>query len=964
MKKLLKILTMVAAVLTTAVLFTTCKQFMDDPEDFLSYWAAEVVPTGYDIDIAKPYLISNDGVICVPSNNYLLSDGSVTVMIYLRNPKKFSLVMPSSTSSALDVQKIIHFPGFDADHQPKYSADNDYTLEQTPDKQALKLKYKSSFLKKHEWGTADIGPEITLKSTDGRQFNKKFSLNLKVNTAPSFDYKGVGKTYAGGKWYYVLIFQAKNMEEQATAGHYVHEDIKNLHIVKRDEAEAHYTVSNIDFPNKKIKWKTSDPFLDGATQLTAGDCEGTPPVLPTGDWLIYFKTDVEVSTSSALKTYEAWLSDKAYLLSNKVQGSTCIRKIGDIEVLSTPPHSSGTGSFSDRYKINCDGDGVQLEVWCQTPDEDVNILYWIWKENPTTQLIKSGEETASPTNPLKTIRLSAPADIGDTISYKVKFNAKKTPGFASNEKTVYYKLTRIVGNVIDGNESDAWAKLKYAVEYENEPEITIKNTIKAQNSSITIGVQTIKNYEQINVGREVKIKGFDANAVINADSKCRIFNVANNRKLTLEKLKLTGGKADGSGEAGYGGAIFARSATVNITGCTLTGNEAKNGGAICAEKTGTTPSIVTVTGGTIGGTTEDKANKAAGSVSDEGRGGAVFIKGATVTLNGCTLEGNKAKNGGGVYMEGGDCTLKALLKNNKTTELASSSGGSIYLKNGTLTMKTGAEISGSNASFLGGGVYISASGGLTSSFTMEGGTISGCNVSSSYVAYGGGVCVEVVDTGTANFTMQGGSITGCKAASGGLTGSPYGGGVCVKNGAVFTMTGGSITGCKAVINDNSAGNPKSEGGGVYIDAGSTFNMSGNSLITGCTAEKSSDSGSGGAPSFNGGGVYVYGSTATFTMKDSAVITPPSEVPSGMKRFNDVYLDIGAKIIVNGPLSPSGGKAARITSGATPTPSSPVQVLDGNMEYGSPPNYKKFEVTPKGGTPWYVGSDGFLTTVQP
>ena len=391
MKKLLKILTMVAAVLTTAVLFTTCKQFLDDPEDFLSYWAAEVVPTGYDIDIAKPYLISNDGVICVPSNNYLLSDGSVTVMIYLRNPKKFSLVMPSSTSSALDVQKIIHFPGFDADHQPKYSADNDYTLEQTPDKQALKLKYKSSFLKKHEWGTADIGPEITLKSTDGRQFNKKFSLNLKVNTAPSFDYKGVGKTYAGGKWYYVLIFQAKNMEEQATAGHYVHEDIKNLHIVKRDEAEAHYTVSNIDFPNKKIKWKTSDPFLDGATQLTAGDCEGTPPVLPTGDWLIYFKTDVEVSTSSALKTYEAWLSDKAYLLSNKVQGSTCIRKIGDIEVLKKgmTNRSFLFSAPGGRYVMRIPGEGTDKLI---NRSEEAKVYKLIRNKNVCVDPVYVNEE--------------------------------------------------------------------------------------------------------------------------------------------------------------------------------------------------------------------------------------------------------------------------------------------------------------------------------------------------------------------------------------------------------------------------------------------------------------------------------------------------------------------------------------------------------------------------------------------
>ena len=960
MKKLLKILTIVSA-LIVAVLFTTCEQFRDDPEEMLSYWSAEVVPTGFDINIDGPYQRNNDGVLCVPSKNSLATDDSVTVTIHLRNPKKFSLVMPSSTSSQSDVQEIIRFPWFPADEQyPKYSSDNDYTLEQTLDKQALKLTYKSSFLKKHECGTADIGPEITLKSTDGRPFNKKFSLNLKVNTAPSLAYKGVGKTQVGGNLYYVLIFQAQNMEEQAPSGHYVHKDIEKLHIVKQDESAAHYTVSNIDFPNKKINWADSSKFLSGATQLAAGDCEGTPPPLPTGDWLIYFKTDVEVSPSSALKTYEAWLSDKAGLVSNTVQGSTCIRKIGEIQVKENLHNQGGYGLSATPYLINCVEDGVDLEVWCQTPIDSVKVSYGI--KNLETNIESSGEGTASPTTHLQGIKLPAPSAIGSTIKYEVRFKADK-PGFASNQKTVYYKLTRKQGAIIDGSKPNAWANLKYAVEHENEPVITIKNEIKAQDSSTTIDGQTIKNDEQINVTRNVKIKAFDANAVINADSKCRIFNVTGGKKLNLENLKLTGGKADGSGEAGYGGAIFARSATVNITGCTLTGNEAKNGGAICAEKTGTTPSIVTVTGGTIGGTTEDKANKAAGSVSDEGRGGAVFIKGATVTLNGCTLEGNKAKNGGGVYMEGGDCTLKALLKNNKTTELASSSGGSIYLKNGTLTMKTGAEISGSNASFLGGGVYISASGGLTSSFTMEGGTISGCNVSSSYVAYGGGVCVEVVDTGTANFTMQGGSITGCKAASGGLTGSPSGGGVCVKNGAVFTMTGGSITGCKAVINDNT-GSPVSQGGGVYIE-GSIFNMTGSSSITGCTAESSASS-SAGSPSFQGGGVYVDGSTATsFTMKDSAVITPPSEVPSGMKRLNDVYLSSGAKITVNDPLSPSGGKAALITPYSY-NPS--VKVLEGSIIAGSPPNYKKFEVTPEkiGSTQkkWRVASTGFLTSSQP
>ena len=678
MKNIFKLLTIVSA-LIVAVVFTTCKQFLDDPEEVFSYWSAEVVPTGYDINIAKPYKTDNDGVICVPSSNSLSTDDYVTVTIYLRNPKKFSLVMPTA-----DKGEIISFPLFPADKQyPKYSTDNDYTLEQTPDKQALKLTYKSSFLKKHECGTADIGPEITLKSTDGRPFSKKFSLNLKVNTSPSLDYKGVGKKREGIKWYHVLIFQAKNMGDATTPGHYVHEDIEKLHIVKQGEPAAHYTVSNIDFLNKKINWTDSSKFLSGATQLDAVDCEGNPPVLPTGDWLIYFKTDVEVSPSSALKTYEAWLSDKAGILSNTVQGSTCTRKIGDIEVRSTPlPSGSGTGSQYLPYKISCDGDGVELEVWCRTPDEDVNILYWI--RNADDDVIASGEGKASPTNHLKTIRLSAPAVAGGKIKYIVQFNANKTPGFGSNARLVYYELMRKQGAIIDGNEPDAWAKLKYAIEHENEPEITIKNEIKAQDSSLTIGVQTIKNNEQINVDRNVKIKGFDANAVINADSKCRIFNVASGKELELNRLTLKKGKAnmDQYGVDKYGGAIYAQGATIKITNSTLTGNTAQHGGAIYAKKTSGTVSTVTIKDGTIGGEDKD-ANQVRG-----GSGGGIYVgKDCELTLEGSVqITGNKATKSGifgglgsGVYVQNASAkfTMKGSAKVNTNNDvyLAADGGG-------------------------------------------------------------------------------------------------------------------------------------------------------------------------------------------------------------------------------------------------------------------------------------------------
>ena len=525
MKKILEILIISAVLLTTAIVFTSCKQFIDNPEEFLGYWSSEVVPTGFSID--KPYQISNDGALCIPSDSPV-----TTLTIKLHNPRKFSLITPTSTSSAADVQKIINFPGLLT--QPTYNTD--YTLEQTPDKTALKLTYKSGFLKAHEWSNGSIGPKITLTSTDGRKFNKKFSLNLKADTAPSLEYKGVGKTQVGAEWYYVLIFQAKNVNDPLLPPlDHLHGDIKKLYIVKQNEAVAHYTVSGIDFPHKKINWMDSSKFLTGAIQLDAGDCEDSPPPLPTDDWLIYFKTDVKVSPLSALKTYEAWLSDSAGLFSNKVQGSTCIRKVGEIQVKENLPNQGGNGSYATPYLINCIGDGVDLEVWYQTPAEDVNILYWTYKQNPE-QLIASasGEGTASPTNHLKTIRLPAPAGVGNTIDYKVQFNANKTPGFAPNAKIVYYRLKRaeVIGSSLS-SPTAKWQALKDAVESASDGDVFyIEGEYTMPDGSDTI-----------EPAANCTIRGTN-NAVLNADNKGTMINITSFgiENMTLENLTIKNGK--------------------------------------------------------------------------------------------------------------------------------------------------------------------------------------------------------------------------------------------------------------------------------------------------------------------------------------------------------------------------------------------------------------------------------------
>ena len=129
MKKLLKILIIIAALLT-AVILTACKQFLDDPEEFFEYWSAEVIPSNSAIN--KPAK-TIDGVQCVSSAE------EVKVTIKLTNPKNIKLVMPTSPA---DAGKVISFPGLST--QPTYGTY--YTLVQTANDK-LELTYKPLFLK-------------------------------------------------------------------------------------------------------------------------------------------------------------------------------------------------------------------------------------------------------------------------------------------------------------------------------------------------------------------------------------------------------------------------------------------------------------------------------------------------------------------------------------------------------------------------------------------------------------------------------------------------------------------------------------------------------------------------------------------------------------------------------------------------------------------------------------------------
>ncbi len=173
--------------------------------------------------------------------------------------------------------------------------------------------------------------------------------------------------------------------------------------------------------------------------------------------------------------------------------------------------------------------------------------------------------------------------------------------------------------------------------------------------------------------------------------------------------------------SGGGGGLYNDGGTTTLTGATLTGNSAADGGALCEGKRG------------------------------------------TIAVIGCSISGNSATNGGGLYNDGGTATLTdgTLSANSAAT------GGGLFNTNLGSIGLTGCTISGNSATNGGGGVYndASASGditddGLSATVNLYACTIGGNSAASGAGidnAAGGGAMLE--DTIVASNTAPGGSAS-------------------------------------------------------------------------------------------------------------------------------------------------------------------------------------------------------------
>ena len=778
MKKLLKILTMVAAVLTTAVVFTTCKQFRDDPEEFLRYWSSEVAPIDFSINVTVQ--TSTDGALCIPSS------GPVTLTIKLRNPRNFTLVMPTSSA---DAGKVIYFPGLLT--QPVYGTD--YMLDLTAN-DTLKLTYTQAFLQAHEWSNGSIGPEITFISTDGRKFSKKFSLNIEANTPPpEIGDITIAKTQVGG--YYALCFNATGGMTPMLNGKRLHKDIKAIHIQKEGGSEGTIPLtvkddgSGFDIPS---------PLPEGL--LSSVDTIFDTPPGP-GSWTVYVKTYTELAASDALpKKYTVRLIDEKGLSSAPKEAKT----LGSI-----PDISDNTKAWKNlKQAVEGAQEGGVITVMGNVIATDATDNYGaIDVTKSLTIKSKNGAELDANQSALGSNAHRIFTVTGDKTEFTLE-NLTLKNGYANPGGLLDYRY----GGAISASQIKTLTLKNCVIEdckAYGGGGISLNGGVEAVLERCTItGCQTTRGgggaiYAGDSSGKQpvVRIKGgliknntgYVSGGAINISRGSLYIEKYENDNARIENNTVI---ASGGGGNGGGGISYYWDAdkpgkltieNAEITNCNIEYNSSG-----------------------------DKNAHGAG-ISVYGNGDVSL---SNVTLNRCEFTGESLgnefgqKQGGGIYLRKvstatiEDCTIK-----NSTT---TNEGGGIYAVDSNLTIED-TEIQNNKAQKKGGGLYVLAAYADVN-LTIKGTTqFDGNDVNlTSGDPWGGGIYMKGNSPKSVTAVMTGGEV---------LLNEAYdGGGIYIDSNASFTMTGGLLTGNDAQIGSGG------KGSGVYLAAGGTFTMSGSAKV--------------------------------------------------------------------------------------------------------------------------------------
>jgi hypothetical protein len=204
-------------------------------------------------------------------------------------------------------------------------------------------------------------------------------------------------------------------------------------------------------------------------------------------------------------------------------------------------------------------------------------------------------------------------------------------------------------------------------------------------------------------------------------------------------------------------------------------------------------------------------------------GGGISNANGTLTLSDCTVSGNSAYAGGGIFNLGANGPATLTITNSTISGNSAGNGGGIdtvaFDGDAALTISN-STVSGNSATSYGGGIS-SGAGGSVPAFSMV--TISSSTISGNTAGNGGGIDNGAED-GFATLTITNSTLSGNSAGNGGGIYNEQRGGF---GDVTLTMTNSTLSG-------NSAG---VSGGGIYnsnqqglagLDLGSTILNAGGS----------------------------------------------------------------------------------------------------------------------------------------
>jgi uncharacterized repeat protein (TIGR01451 family) len=318
--------------------------------------------------------------------------------------------------------------------------------------------------------------------------------------------------------------------------------------------------------------------------------------------------------------------------------------------------------------------------------------------------------------------------------------------------------------------------------------------------------------------------------------------------------------AGGTGGSGLGGGLYVAGGTVNVTSCTIAGNQAsgnvsaQGGGLyVSGTKLNLTKDLIgfqsKVVSDSLGSnytffTTSSNAGSANKAMGGVAMGGGLYVSGGSVSVSQGVIGGNQAVGGAGL----------------------SAAGGGVYSINASLTFKTAAfpgnqALGGAASAGLGNNGGNAQGGGLF----ISGGsaTLTNCHLAHINAYYGSG------------------GATGGNGETGGNGGSVQGGGIYVDN-ATLTLTGGVLTGSLTAGNGgNGTAGTWMGGAGGNAQGGVIFALNSKVTASGTSIEGTARPGNGGsgangtskhltggtggeAGTGQGGGVYAQGGSLTLT----------------------------------------------------------------------------------------------------